>query len=729
MKPSRVLALLALLPLLYPLPANAAPRRPNIIVILADDVGFCDLGCYGSEIHTPNLDSLAAGGLRFTQFYNTARCCPSRAALLTGLYSHQAGVGHMTELHKDLDGFTGDLNDRCLTIPQVLRPAGYATYMVGKWHVTKETTADGPKLNWPIQRGFERYYGTILGAGSFFDPGVLCRDNTMISPFVDPQYPRKFGEYYYTDALSDNACRFIADHHFGQEADKPFFMYMAYTSAHWPMHAKESDIANYKGVYDGGYEPIRRARFEREKKLGLIDPSWDLSPQWGEWEKVNDKAWEARCMEVYAAMLDCMDQGIGRVVQTLKQTGQFDNTLILYMQDNGGNYEDVGRQGNEKRADHPTLPPLPMDYINPSGRPKQTRDGWPVLGGTGVMPGTPDTFIAYGKGWANVSNTPFREYKHFVHEGGIATPLIAHWPAGIARHGELEKQPGHLIDIMATCVDLAGAEYPRQFNAHDITPLEGRSLTPAFAGKPIEREAIYWEHEGNRAVRQGDWKLVAKAPAGKWELYNLSTDRTEMHDLSSSEGQKAADLQSKWETWAKRAHVLPWPWKPQYGQKEEPEGGAEGSLFRLKAGDDLAKDAAPKIRGKGIVIEAAITKMATDGVIVAQGGTAAGYSLYLKDGKLCFATRHSSDRTVIESAGALPPSTMRVTATMKKDGTVTLTADGKEIASGKVPGPIQRMPQDGLQVGQDKGGAVGDYAAPFRFGGEIGEVTVKLTDE
>jgi arylsulfatase len=706
---------------------KSSAARPNIIVILADDVGYCDIGCYGSEIHTPNLDALAAEGLRFTQFYNTARCCPSRACLLTGLYPHQAGVGHMVDdPKKDLDGYAGDLNDRCVTIAQVLQPAGYSTYAIGKWHVTKEITPKGPKSNWPIQRGFEHYYGTIIGAGSFFDPGMLTRDNTPISPFVDPLY-KPAGTYYYTDAIADNACRFIGDHHQAQ-ADKPFFMYVAFTSAHWPMQALEKDIAKYKGKYDQGYEPIRQARFEREKRLGLIDPNWQLSPQAGHWENVKNKAWEARCMEVYAAMLDDMDQGIGRIVQTLKQTNQFDNTLILYLQDNGGNLETVGRQGNQKRADHPTLPLITPDQINTSGRPKQTRDGYPVLSGTAVMPGPADTFIAYGKSWANVSNTPFREYKHFVHEGGISTPLIAHWPAGIARRGELEKQPGHLIDIMATCVDVAGATYPKTFKGHDITPMEGKSLLPAFAGKTIERDAIFWEHEGNRAVRQGDWKLVAKAPAGKWELYNMIADRTEMHDLASAEPQKAKELQAKWEAWAKRANVLPWPWKPEYGGKEEVVGST-ANVFKLKMGDDLPKASAPRLKDRGLVIDAAITQFAANGVIVAQGGSAVGYSLYIKDGKLCFATRHEGELTLVESDNALPPTTAKVGATLKKDGTMILTADGKTLSTGMAPGPIEKMPQDGLQVGQDKGGAVGDYTSPFKFKGQIGEVTVRLTDD
>ena len=323
---------------------SLAAERPNIILMMADDMGYSDLGCYGGEMETPNLNKLAAGGLRFTQFYNTGRCCPTRACLLTGLYPHQAGIGWMTS-DRGYDGYRGDLNNRCVTIAQALKPAGYSTYGVGKWHVTKHTQPAGPKFNWPLQRGFDRFYGTITGAGSFYDPGTLTRDNTMISPFADPEYQPE--QYYYTNAISDHASRFIKEHDQKQE-DKPFFMYVAYTCAHWPMHALEEDIARYRGKYDKGYAAYRKARLERMRKLGLIDSNWELSPQHGDWENVEHKEWEARCMEVYAAMIYRMDQGIGRIVQTLKDTGHYENTLILFLQDNGGCQEGVGRQGNSQ---------------------------------------------------------------------------------------------------------------------------------------------------------------------------------------------------------------------------------------------------------------------------------------------------------------------------------------------------------------------------------------------
>ncbi len=559
------LILTSLLTLLCASAIAADNKRPNIILIMADDIGYSDIGCYGGEIATPNLDALAAGGLRFTQFYNTARCCPTRAALLTGLYAHQAGIGHMVDgvgPKSGAESYSGELSRRAVTIAEALKTAGYATYVSGKWHVTQKIRPAGEadKTNWPRQRGFDRFYGTIHGGGSFFDPNTLTRDNTYISPFADPEY--RPAEYYYTDAINDHAVRFVTGHH-EHHAEQPFFLYIALTAAHWPMHAKESDIAKYRGKYDAGYDAIRTARLEKMKRLGLLDARWKIPPPAGDWSKVSDKAWEARCMEVYAAMLDCMDQGIGRLVEALKKNGQFENTLILYLQDNGGCAEGMGRSGpHQPRADKPALPPLAKDYLQPDMIPKQTRDGFPVRQGAGVMPGGADTFIGYGQSWANVSNTPFREYKYWSHEGGISTPLIAHWPAGVRlEKGRLVNTPAHLIDIMATCVQLAEAKYPSEFAGGKIQPVEGVSLIPAFNGQQIQRaHPLFWEHQGNRAIRAGDWKLVSKHPGG-WELYDLAADRTEMHNLAAQHPGRVKELSSQWETWAQRAGVLPWPLK------------------------------------------------------------------------------------------------------------------------------------------------------------------------
>jgi arylsulfatase A-like enzyme len=537
--------------------AGVASSRPNLLVILSDDMGYSDLGCYGGEIRTPNLDRLAQHGVRFTQFYNTARCCPTRASLLTGLYAHQAGVGHMTE-DWGHDGYQGDLGPHAVTIAEVLRPAGYRTYAVGKWHVTKHVEPDGPKDNWPLQRGFDRFYGTIAGGGSYYDPGTLTRDNQAISPMADPEYrPERF---YYTDAITDHSIRFLREHRAAQ-ADRPFFLYVAYTAAHWPMHALPEDISKYQGKYDAGYDAVRKARFARMKEMGLLDPVWRLSPLAGDWETETHKVWEARCMEVYAAMVDRMDQGIGRIVESLRENGQLENTLLLFLQDNGGCAEATGRSPDQDRPAAPSFPAIAAGTLRQDVIPKQTREGWPVLHGRRVMPGPPDTFIAYGRSWANVSNTPFREYKHWEHEGGVSTPLIAHWPAGIpaARNGALERQPGHLIDLMPTAVDLAASGYPRERAGVPVHPQEGVSLRPAFLGNPLGRpRPIFWEHEGNRAIRDGKWKLVSKFPGG-WELYDMEADRTELDDLSAHEPDRARALAVAWEEWAKRVGVESWP--------------------------------------------------------------------------------------------------------------------------------------------------------------------------
>jgi arylsulfatase len=533
-----------------------AAGRPNVVLIMSDDMGYSDLGCFGGEIETPTLDRLAAGGLRFTQFYNTGRCCPTRASLLTGLYPHQAGVGHMME-DRGHDGYRGNLNKRCVTIAEALRPAGYKSYAVGKWHVTRHIQPDGPKHNWPLQRGFDRYYGTITGAGSFYDPGTLCRDNTLISPFTDPEYQPE--QFYYTDAISDHAARFIDEHYNNPRARTPgpFFLYVAYTAAHWPMHALPEDIARYRGRYDEGYQPVRDARMRRMEELGLIGDGWKMTPTVGDWEGVQHKEWESRCMEVYAAMISRMDQGIGKIVRQLEESGQLENTLIFFLQDNGGCQETVGRQGEHKRPVEASLAKIPAEQVRMDVRPTQNRAGVPTLMGPHIMPGPEDTYIAYGLNWANVSNTPFREYKHFVHEGGISTPLIAHWPAGIERNGELERQPGHLIDIMATCLDLSGADYPKTKDGQSIHPPEGVSLAPAFTGKNLARkQPLFWEHEGNRAIRDGRWKLVAKENK-PWELYDLQTDRTETNNLIKKHSDRAAEMETTWTTWAKRANVLP----------------------------------------------------------------------------------------------------------------------------------------------------------------------------
>ncbi len=703
-----------------------AAEKPNIIYIMSDDMGYSDIGCYGSEIETPNLDGLAEHGVRFTQFYNTARCCPTRASLLTGLYPHQAGVGHMMN-DRGYDGYRGDLNRNCVTIPEALKSAGYRSYLAGKWHVTKiiKPESDADKHNWPLQRGFDRFYGTIHGAGSFFDPNTLTRGNEYISPYADPQYsPNETasGEYYYTDAISDHAVRFISEHHF-ESGDQPFFLYVSYTAAHWPMHALEKDIAKYEGKYDAGYDAIRDARYRRMIDLGLIDESSTVNwPIPDEWKETEHWEWDKRNMEVYAAMVDNMDQGIGRIVDALKNTGQFENTLICFFQDNGGCAEGYGRGGEGgPRSGAPTMEPLADDYLQPDMTPKQSRDGYKMRTGKGSMAGPADTAIGYGRGWATVSNTPFREYKHWTHEGGISTPLIVHWPNMVNRPGELERTPGHLVDLMATAVDVAGAEYPTTYHdGQQIKPMEGRSLLPAFIGKPIEREAIYWEHEGNRAVRMGDYKLVAMGANGKWELYNIAKDRSEQNDLSIEQPFMAKKLADMWQAYAERANVLPLnpssPAKSTFNKKQK--------RFELNMGDDLASDTAPFVQRRGfhVIAEADV---AGDGVIVAQGGATHGWTLYVQEGELRFAITVNGERKEIVNSGIKPSGPTQIKCHLAKSGDFSMVV-GDQVAEQKFGGPLVSQPIDGLQVGSDGGGNVGRYESPFMFNGEVSKVVIEI---
>jgi arylsulfatase A-like enzyme len=502
--------------------SNTLNVKANIVLIMADDMGFSDLGCYGSEIDTPNLDRLAAGGLRFTQFYNAARCCPTRASLLTGLYPHQAGMGQMTNGSKgdirEPGPYQGYLNDKCRTIAEVLKNAGYTTLMSGKWHVGES------RPHWPVDRGFDRYYGLISGAANYFDIKKVKFPHSARTFAIDdkPHSPPNKG-FYMTDAFTDNAVKFLDE--YGPK-ENPFFLYVPYTAPHWPLHALPEDIAKYKGKYIKGWQVLREERYKRMIKMGIINPKWPLSPlDKGAvtWESVEDKELMDLKMAIYAAQIDRMDQGIGKIVDKIKQLGKEQNTLILFLADNGGCHE---------------TGPLGFDRRN-----------------NGIPPGGVDSYMSYGQSWANASNTPFRLFKKFTHEGGIATPLIAYWPAVIKQKGKFTNQVGHIIDIMATCADIGGAQYPTSVLGKNITPLEGKSLVPIFQGKEREpHEYIFWEHLKHEAVLHRNWKLVAEH-RGTWELYDLEKDRSEMNNLADKHPGIVRQLKSKYEQWAKRVGV------------------------------------------------------------------------------------------------------------------------------------------------------------------------------
>lgn len=510
-------------------------NKPNVLIILNDDMGYSDIGCYGGEVETPNLNRLAAGGLRFTQFYNTARCSPSRASLLTGLHPHQTGIGVLID-DDGPEGYPGNLNKQCVTMAEVLKANEYRTYMSGKWHIAHDVTQASD--TWPLQRGFDRFYGTLAGSGNYYFPWTLTRDNENI------EHEARQTDFFYTDAISDQTVQFIKDHA-EQYPDTPFFQYVAYTAPHWPLHAKEEDIAKYKGRFDQGWDQLRKERLERMTAWGMIDSSWRLSdrdPNQPEWGQAEHKEWQLRRMEVYAAQIDRMDQGIGNILRALEETGLLDNTIIMFLADNGGCAEDI-------------KPTPPEKIVKNRGR---TSNGAEVAYGNrpNVMPGPENTFQSYGVAWANLSNTPFRLYKHWVHEGGISTPFIVHWPQGIKASGELRHTACQLTDVMATLLEITGAQYPRVYNGNEIWPLEGQSMNALFALDSYEREPLFWEHEGNAAIRIGKWKLVRKYP-DDWELFDMMEDRTELNDLSRQYPDVVNDMSTQYETWAKRCGVKP----------------------------------------------------------------------------------------------------------------------------------------------------------------------------
>ncbi len=495
--------------------ARSLAAAPNIVLILADDLGYSDIGAYGGEIRTPHLDGLAEGGLRFSQFYNAGRCCPTRASLLTGRYPHEAGMGAMvTRQASEVTpgAYQGFLATEVPTLAETLRAAGYATYMSGKWHVGERSE------HWPRARGFDEYFGLISGASSYWE--IVREGNPMVRQMVDgdtPWEPPAEG-FYMTDAFSERAVSFLQRHE-RERSDQPFFLYLAYTAPHWPLHAHEEDIARYAGRYDGGWEALRAERWERIRPLGLFPedmahtPRPDAVPAW---EDVEDKARWARLMEIYAAMVDRMDQGIGQVLAQLEASDALENTLVLFLSDNGACAESVERRGlNDPEAE---------------------------LGARG-------SYVAYREPWAWASNTPLRLYKQWQHEGGIRTPLIASWPSGISRAGEIEPRVGHVIDLAATLADLAGVS---------SSELAGTSLAPLFAGQQTgERDGmLFWEHIGHRAVRDGRYKLAWERQLRRWELYDIEADPAETNDLVDAEPERVERMAASWDAWAQRVGVV-----------------------------------------------------------------------------------------------------------------------------------------------------------------------------
>ncbi len=513
---------------------NERTPSPNVILILADDLGYSDLGCYGGEIRTPALDGLAERGVRLTQFYNTARCSPSRASLLTGLHPHQTGIGILTNDDAP-QGYPGTIDEQAQTIAEMLRRQDYQTVMFGKWHLSHRT--DRPDPSWPVNRGFDSHYGTIGGSGSYYAPNIV-EGERLVDRETLPD------DFYYTDEISERAATYIES----VDAARPFFMYVAYTAPHWPLHAPEEVIRSYNGVFDAGWDVLRERRLQRMRELGVIPSEARLSERAREsfpWDEATHREWEAWRMQTFAAQVEIMDRGIGRILEQLESRGLRDDTVVVFLSDNGASAENLPQiELSEYVKD--------VEHIIPHGK-----DGSPMRVGNSpdIVPGPSDTFASYGPSWANLSTAPFRRFKKWVHQGGIAAPFIVRWPNGDLDEGGMTRAPHQLVDVVPTLLEACGVEGAEQ----DLSiPLEGRSMLAELRGAAGDDDRrLYWEHVGNAGVRRGDMKLVRER-GRPWELYDVAADPTELDDLAPTRPELVADLAADYQSWADRVGVLPW---------------------------------------------------------------------------------------------------------------------------------------------------------------------------
>ncbi|MFN2425985.1 MAG: arylsulfatase [Candidatus Binatia bacterium] len=704
---------------------SAKPDSPNIVVIVLDDVGFSDIGVYGSEIRTPHLDALAGSGLRYTNFRTCAMCSPTRASLMTGLNHHSAGVGWLADLDAGYAGYRGDLTHDATTMAEVLRDAGWSTLHVGKWHVNvgHSNGANGPYDNWPTNRGFDRAYWFQGHSTDFFRPAELIDG-------VTPVEPPDTNDYYATEDLTDRAIAYVRT----QKAlapEKPFFMQLCYPTAHSPLQARGRERDAYRGAYDAGWDAVRAARLDKQRKLGVMPETTQLpplSPGAEAWDTLSatEKKVFARYMEVYAAMMTNVDAQIGRFLASLDEIGQRDNTLVIVFSDNGGSPEG-------------TVDGTPNVFAAAFGRPVPVED---VAALHDVM-GEDPTFPHYPIGWSCVSNTPFRMYKQYTHLGGIADPLIVAWPKGITARGEIRDRFVHVIDLYPTVLEAAGVKRPDVYRGRRLKPLEGASAFATFASaKAAVRTEQYFELGGQRAYLDGNWQIVTRHERGtsfdddRWELYDLSKDPNEMNDLAAAHPDKVNALVAKWNAAAEKYGVFPLDDRNLVIKlsQDRLRRGLRGKWEFRPPMERLSAHVSPSVGGFDHVITAELVRPAGrgDGVIVACGSQPAGYVLHVRGGKLVYEQSLYPYRDRIESPGVLPDGEVTVKYVQKMtarpfEGSGSLWVNGTKVAEHAFPHTIVGSSYDGFSLGADLGNRVSaDYNGPNPFQGTIVKVTFDI---
>ncbi len=706
------------------------PDAPNVVVILLDDTGFGHLGCYGSDIDTPHLDRLAAGGLRFNNFHTTALCSPTRAALLSGRNHHSVGMRFLSNVDTGFSNCRGVISPQAGTVAEILQANGYATFALGKWHLAnmEDCSQSGPMTHWPLGRGFDRFYGFLGGATDQYSPELVI-DNQIVEDPSDP-------EYHVSAAMVDELIGMITSHR--SASPRPFFGYLAFGATHSPHQVPQAYIDKYRGRYDAGWDVVRAQWFERQKQLGIVpteaelsERNWDLTA-WDELSETEQTVF-ARMQEVFAGFLDHTDEQIGRLVDHLHHLGELDNTIIVLLSDNGASQEG-GPNGTLNELAH---------FNGIETTPEELLEHLDDLGG-------PNLFNNYPKGWAQVGNCPLRFYKQNTYEGGIRDPLIVHWPAGFAARGEIRDQYHHVIDILPTILDAVGVDAPDTIRGVTQLPIEGTTMRYCFDAPdaPSTRTTQYYEMLGHRAIYHDGWKAVTlhfpRTPYGeeRWNLYHVAEDFAEIHDLADAMPEKVAELEAKWWEEAERYNVLPLDDRTiELFTLRRPGSELQRNEFTFWLGAArIDRFAMPDLRNRSWSITAQVTPRAgavPEGVLVSGGARTGGYSFYLLDGAAHFAFNRLARITTVAAPipdAILTEPTFAVTARFAKTaehvGTLSIEIAGEPVASDTIETLPFRQTLLGLHIGADHGSSVTDaYRAPFRFTGEDLVVRYEMQDD